>query len=137
MEQEETTPMGRGSRARRRRKFFEDTLGDRRESVGSRNGDIQPESGASGQGEEINVEVKEEVVSEAVVKVEEGVKMEQETQTEQVGDTFDTEWEERVRLTVFCPGYLPQPAPVGSVAANWEEHSRLLLGGRGDHLTAK
>ena len=54
-----------------------------------------------------------------------------ETQTieeERVGNTFETEWEEQVRKSVFQPGYLPQPYPVGALPFNWHEHSKLLLG---------
>merc|ERR1712025_1276221 len=57
-------------------------------------------------------------------------KNDQETQTgnEKVGNTFETEWEEQVRKSVFQPGYLPQPFPVGALPFNWHEHSRMLLG---------
>ena len=41
----------------------------------------------------------------------------------------------QVRHTVFSPGYLPQPAPAGTLAFNWAEHSLLLLGGRAAGVT--
>ena len=68
-------------------------------------------------------------------------RMEIETQTnfDQILNTFDTEWEESIRKTVFQPGYLPQPLPVGSLPFNWAEHSKILLGSRANSskLSAK
>ena len=37
---------------------------------------------------------------------------------------FSHEWEERVRRSVFQPGYLPQPAPQGCLPFLWSEHVR-------------
>ena len=66
---------------------------------------------------------------------------EMETQTDfnQVLNTFDTEWEENIRKTVFQPGYLPQPLPAGTLPFNWAEHSKILLGSRANSskVTAK
>ena len=54
---------------------------------------------------------------------------------EEVGD-FTAEWEERVRRSVFRPGYLPQPAPPGALPFLWEEHARMLLGPTGGAANA-
>lgn len=142
-------PMGRGNRRRRRRKFFDDESGkrkresyesptedsdnvakmERRDSnASSKNEQERSDSSASGS---IDNGVSKKI-EEKDIKTEKDNSTEMETQTDfdQVLNTFETEWEENVRKTVFQPGYLPQPFPAGTLPFNWAEHSKILLGSR-------
>ena len=120
--------VGKTGRRRRKRKFFDDATAaaksedgdkkpkmERRESQESKTSGDRSDSRASGS-------------TDSSGRLTE--KNDQETQTgiEKVGNTFETEWEENVRKSVFQPGYLPQPYPVGLLPFNWAEHSKLLLG---------
>ena len=118
---------GRGNLARRRRHILDES---KRKSRGEKR---RRESGDSGEGEGVNGDragSSASSSSEAVVTREEGG-----GGKEEVGD-FSAEWEERVRRSVFRPGYLPQPAPPGALPFLWAEHARLLLGPTGAATTA-
>ena len=112
-------------RRRKKRKFFDDSMPDekkikepkqRRESSesGGRNGREGSLSSASGSLDSGGQRV---AGREAATQTESGPE-----------EAFSEEWEERVRTSVFLPGYLPQPQPPGCLPFNWAEHSRILTG---------
>ena len=116
--------VGKTCRRRKKRKFFDEEppvaavncKAERRDSADSKLSSERCDSRASSS-------------TDSSKTVE---RSDQETQTEQVEETvkqtFLTEWEEAVRRTVFQPGYLPQPYPVGQLSLNWREHSKIILG---------
>ena len=116
--------IGKTGRRRRKRKFFDEETDngiagkvgkiERRDSQDSKTSYERSDSRAS--------------VSTDSSKMTERTDMETQTGEERISNTFETEWEEQVRKSVFQPGYLPQPYPVGALPFNWHEHSKLLLG---------
>ena len=120
---------------------------ERRDSnASSKNGHERSDSSASGSidnggskkssdEKEIKKEVeniKSEIInpSEPIDNIPPRTEIETQTDFDQVLNTFETEWEDNIRKTVFQPGYLPQPLPVGTLPFNWAEHSKILLGSR-------
>ena len=118
--------VGKTGRRRRKRKFYDEENGknengfrvkmERRDSQDSKTS-VSSRSDSRASGSTDSSKLTE--------------RADQETQTGAGADTFAAEWEESVRCSVFRPGYLPQPFPVGALPFNWREHSRLLLGRRG------
>ena len=119
--------VGKSGRRRRKRKFFDEETDNgtmagqngklkRRDSQDSKTSCERSDSRASVSTDSSKMTEKTDIETQTIME------------EERVGNTFETEWEEGVRKSVFQPGYLPQPFPVGALAFNWHEHSRLLLG---------
>ena len=124
--------VGKTGRRRRKRKFFDEDTADknevpvkieRRESQDSKTSVERTDSRASGSTDTSRERADQE--TQTIVNGDHGDHSDHE---EKVANTFETEWEENVRKSVFQPGYLPQPFPVGALPFNWSEHSRLLIG---------
>jgi len=153
--------MGRGNRTRRKRKFFDDPekkgKGRRAHQAndekrqrnttctnGLNEGDESPHEGS------VLVTREEEEEAESTSKADKadtennlaislqpaGKDVKEEEEEEEAMADFSAEWNDRVRKSVFRPGYLPQPAPPGCMPFLWEEHARLLLGPTAEGTTA-
>ena len=118
--------VGKSGRRRRKRKFFDEETDNG--TLAGQNGKMKRRDS---QDSKTSCERSDSRASVSTDSSKMTEKTDIETQTmeeERVGNTFDTEWEEQVRKSVFQPGYLPQPYPVGALPFNWHEHSKLLLG---------
>jgi hypothetical protein len=124
---EEGPVAGRGGRDRRKRKFFDESARGRGDSGKKRRESSASSSAGSSAGP---------AAEEKEAAVRNGAKQEPEEEEGAGAGDFSAEWEDRVRRSVFRPGYLPQPAPPGTLPFHWAEHARLLLGPTGETATA-